>query len=604
MDTMKELTIPILFLDKVGKLGDTVALREKKKGLWRDISWNEYYIHVQNFCLGLKSLGLEKGDRASILGDNCPEWLYADLATQSAGGIGVGIYPTNSYVQVKYILDNSQSKFVVVKDQEQADKVLMIKDQLPLLQKMIVIDMKGLRKYQDPIIISFREVEEIGEKLTNENPLLFPKMIRETKEEDIAIVVYTSGTTGPPKGAMLSHRNITAMLDNFFKALPIRQTDSLVSVLPLCHVAERIFSLFIPMRSGCTINFAESIDTLQTDLAEISPTIILTVPRILEKIYSSITIKMQDAHPVKEWVYHNFLPIGQKIAEKKLLKEHISIFLRLANFIAYLLVFRPLRNRLGLLQIRECVSGAAPLSKDIMKFFHGIGLMVKEAYGLTECTGVFSLPTGNDIVVGTVGKPLPEWEYKIADDGEILIKGTSSFVGYFNDEEATIRVKRDGWLHTGDIGEFDEKGNLKITDRKKEILITSSGKNIAPSEIENQLKFSPYIKEAIIIGDRRPYLAALIQIDFDNVADWAQRKNIAFTNFKNLSRNPEVLKLVQEEVEKANKGLSRIEGIKKFALLEKELDRDDDELTATMKVRREIIEKKYKELIDTLYKDK
>jgi long-chain acyl-CoA synthetase len=239
-----------------------------------------------------------------------------------------------------------------------------------------------------------------------------------------------------------------------------------------------------------------------------------------------------------------------------------------------------------------------------MKFFHGIGLMVKEAYGLTECTGVFSVPPGNDIVIGTVGKPIPEWEYKIADDDEILIKGPSTFIGYFNDEEATIRAKRNGWLHTGDIGEFDEKGNLKITDRKKEILITSSGKNIAPSEIENQLKFSPYIKEAIIIGDRRPYLAALIQIDFDNVADWAQRKNIAFTNFKNLSRNPEVLKLVREEVEKANKGLSRIEGIKKFALLEKELDRDDDELTATMKVRREIIEKKYKELIDTLYKDK
>ena len=602
MDTMKELTIPILFLDKVEKLGNTVALREKKRGLWRRISWNEYYAHVRHFCLGLKSLGLEKGDRVSILGDNCPEWLYADLATQSAGGIGVGIYPTNSYIQVKYILDNSQSKLVVVKDQEQADKVLMIKDQLPLLQKMIVIDMKGLRKYQDPIIISFREVEEIGKKLNNENPLLFPKMIRETKEEDIAIVVYTSGTTGPPKGAMLSHRNITAMLDNFFKALPIRQTDSLISVLPLCHVAERIFSLFIPMRSGCTINFAESIDTLQADLAEISPTIILTVPRILEKIYSSITIKMQDAHPIKKWAYHNFLPIGQKVAEKKLSKRHVSIFLRLANFIAYLFVFKPLRNRLGLLQIRECVSGAAPLSKDIMKFFHGIGLRVKEAYGLTECTGVFSVPIGNDIVVGTVGKPLPEWEYKIADDGEILIKGTSSFVGYFNDEEATIRVKRDGWLHTGDIGEFDEKGNLKITDRKKEILITSSGKNIAPSEIENQLKFSPYIKEAIIIGDRRPYMAALIQIDFDNVADWAQRKNIAFTNFKNLSKNPGVYKLVQEEVEKANKGLSRIEGIKKFALLEKELDRDDDELTATMKVRREIIEKKYKELIDTLYK--
>jgi long-chain acyl-CoA synthetase len=599
---MTTATVPKLFLEKVRMLGDGVALREKKKGLWSRISWNGYYEHVRDFCLGLKKLGLERGNRISILGDNCPEWLYADLASQSAGAIGVGIYPTNSYSQVKYILENSQSKFVVVKDQEQADKVLTISKDLPLLQKMIVIDMKGLRKYKDPIITSFREVEEIGKKVASRTPELFDQMVKETQEEDIAIVVYTSGTTGLPKGAMLSHKNITALLDSFFEVLPIYRTDSLVSVLPLCHVAERIFSLFIPMKSGCTVNFAESIDTLQADLAEISPTVILTVPRILEKLHSSITIKMQDAHAVKRWAYNQLVPIGQKIAQRRLMRQCIGIPLKLANLIAYLIVFRPLLNRLGLLQVRECVSGAAPLSKDIMTFFHGVGLMVKEAYGLTECTGVFSLPKGDRIVVGTVGQPLPQWKYKIADDGEILISGPSVFVGYFGDEETTKRAKKDGWLYTGDIGEIDEYGNLKITDRKKEILITSSGKNIAPSEIENQLKFSPYIKEAIIIGDRRSYLTALIQIDFDNVSDWAQRKNITFTNFKNLAKNPEVYKLIQEEVGKANQALSRIEGIKRFALLEKELDRDDDELTATLKVRREIIEKKYKEVIDLLYK--
>ena len=599
---MVDLTLPILFQHRVKELGEAVALREKKKGLWRRISWNEYYSHVRNFCLGLKSFGLQKGDRVSILGDNCPEWLYADLATQCAGGISVGVYPTNSYVQVKYILDHSQSKFVIVKDQEQADKILMIKDQLPFLEKMIVIDMKGLRKYDDPIITSFRGVEEIGKSIHEKSPSLFQEMIEHTKSDDVAIIVYTSGTTGPPKGAMLSHRNITSVLDSFFKVLPISRADSLVSVLPLCHVAERLFSLFIPMKSGSTINFAESIDTLQADMTELSPTIFLTVPRILEKIHSAVTIKMQDAHPVKRWAYYKFLPVGQRAAERKLSKQDVGIFLKIAFFFTYLFVFRPLRNRLGLLQVRECVSGAAPLSKDIMKFFHSIGLMVKEAYGSTECTGVFSMPVGDDIEIGTTGKPIPGWEYKIASDGEILMKGPGVFTGYFRDEEATRQAKRDGWLYSGDIGEFDEKGNLKITDRKKEILITASGKNIAPSEIENRLKFSPFIKEAIIIGDRRPYLTALIQIDFDNVADWAQRQEIPFTTFKSLSRDPEVYKLIRGEVDKANKEMSRIESIKKFVLLEKELDRDDDELTATMKVRREMIEKKYGGIIESLYK--
>ena len=599
---MEGLTLPKLFETRVRELGEQVALREKKRGAWRRISWDQYYTHVSNFSLGLKHLGLKPGDRVSILGDNCPEWLYADLATQSARAIGVGVYPTNSYLQVKYILDHSQSKIVIVKDQEQADKVLMIKDQLPFLEKMIVIDMKGLRKYDDPIISSFREVEEIGKSIHEKSPSLFHGMIENSKCDDVAIIVYTSGTTGPPKGAMLSHRNITSVLDSFFEVLPIGRADSLVSVLPLCHVAERLFSLFIPMKSGCTINFAESIDTLQADMTEISPTIFLTVPRILEKIHSAVTIKMQDAHPVKRWAYNKFLPIGKEVAEQRLSKQRVNLFLQLAYLLAYLFIFRPLRNRLGLLQVRECVSGAAPLSKDIMRFFHSIGLMVKEAYGSTECAGVFSMPVGNDIEIGTTGKPIPGWEYKIASDGEILMKGPAVFTGYFRDEEATKNAKRDGWLYTGDIGEFDDKGNLKITDRKKEILITASGKNIAPSEIENHLKFSPFIKEAIIIGDRRPYLAALIQIDLDNVADWAQRQGIPFTTFKSLSKDPEVYKLIQEEVEKANKEMSRIESIKKFVLLEKELDRDDDELTATMKVRREMIEKKYGDLIERLYK--
>jgi long-chain acyl-CoA synthetase len=599
---MKEDTLPKLFFRNRNLFGKKIALREKELGIWQRVTWEEYWDHVSHFALGLREMGLKKGDKLSILGDNCKEWLYADLAAQSSSAVTVGIYPTDVASQVAYILSDSESRFVVVKDQEQTDKVLQTKGDLPLLEKIIVVDMKGLRRYRDPMIISFKEVEDLGRRTSRSQPALFERMVWDTVPEDIGIIVYTSGTTGQPKGAMISQKNVLSMIEGLSQVLDFRQTDSFVSALPLCHIAERMFSLIFPMWAGCTVNFAESVATLQEDLKEISPTAFLNVPRIWEKMHSNILIKMQDAVFFKRWIFKAMLPIGRKAAEYRLNFQQVPIPWRVLNAMAYLLLFRALKNQLGLLEARIFVSGAAPLSPDIMRFYHAIGIPIRECYVMTEMSGISFIPRDGEIGVGgIVGKPIPGVECKLAEDGEILQRGESVFVGYHKNPEAAKMAVIDGWLHTGDVGEFDRHGNLRITDRKKDIIITAGGKNIAPSEIENKLKFSPFIKEAIVIGDRRKYLTCLIQIEPENVENWAQSRRIVYTNYRSLATHPEVKTLIQGEVEKANRHFARVETIKKFTILEKELDPDDQEVTATMKVKRSIIEKKYGNLIEAMY---
>lgn len=594
-------TIPKLFLRNVREQGHRVALREKDLGIWKRVTWSEYYVHVRNFAMGLKALGFEPGDKVSILGDNCCEWLYADIAAQSLHGIAVGIYPTDVAEQVKYIIKNSDSKFVVARDQEQVDKVLQVKNELPLLKKVIVIDMKGLRRYRDPSLVSFKETEKIGLALHERMPDFFEESVRSTRTEEVAIIVYTSGTTGDPKGAMISHKGMISMVRGLSQILDFRAGDSVVSVLPLCHIAERMFSLIFPMHVGYTVNFAESVNTLQEDMKEISPTAFLNVPRIWEKMHSNIMIRMQDAFFFKRWVFKTMVTIGKRVSRYKLENRPVPLFWRFLNWIAYFCLFRTLKNQLGLLQTRIFVSGAAPLSPDLIKFYHSIGVPVRECYGMTEMSGISFMPKDHEIRVGGVGKPIPGVEFKLGEDGEIFQKGDSVFVGYYGNPKATQNTIVDGWLHTGDVGQVDGEGILYLTDRKKDIIITAGGKNIAPSEIENKLKFSPFIKEAIVIGDRRKYLSCLIQIDLENVSNWAQNNRIAYTTYKSLATHPDVYKLIGKEVEEANKHFSRVETIKKFKILEKELDPDDEELTATMKVKRAIIEKKYKEIIDALY---
>jgi long-chain acyl-CoA synthetase len=601
---MREDTIPHLFWGKVRKYGDRVALREKDYGVWQEISWKEYGRHVRHFCLGMMELGLSRGDHVSIFGENEPEWLYSDLATQSAGAVAVGVYPTNPPKEAKYVIGHSESVFVVCDDQEQVDKVLEVKADLPLVRKIIVTDMKGLRHYTDPMIMSFQAVEEIGRQVEARDPQQYDRTVDQVRPEDVAIMVYTSGTTGPPKGAMLSHDNVMQFLKAQSQVIPQYDTDEIVSYLPLCHVAERMMSVFLPLNSGATVNFAESVDTVTSDMREILPTFFLAVPRIWEKMMASVIIKMKDATWLKRKSYEIFMPIGERMAEARLSRKPIPLSLRIRNSIGFLALLRHLKKELGLLRTRLAISGAAPIAPEVLKYFHSLGVEVLEGWGMTEETGIGTINRLGDVKLGTVGKPVPGVEIKIADDGEILLRCPHIFVGYWKDPEATARTVKNGWLYTGDVGELDAEGRLKITDRKKEIIITSGGKNIAPSEIENRLKCSPYINEAIVIGDGRKYLTALIQLEYDNVAKWAQDRGIAYTTFKSLAQNPEVYELVKGEVYEANKDFSQVETVKKFRLLEKELDHDDDELTATLKLRRKTVHKKFGQVIEEMYGSK
>ncbi|MDQ7781930.1 MAG: AMP-binding protein [Desulfomonilaceae bacterium] len=595
-------TLPGLLARNAARYGDRIGLREKDLGIWQEVSWKEYYAHVGRFCLGIRRLGLKRGDRLAILGDNCPEWIYADLAAQAAGAIAVGVYPTNPANQVAYVVGHSDAVMVVAKDQEQTDKILDVRDQLPKLTKIIVVDMKGLRKYRDPMIVPFSEVEELGGKELERNPAAFEELVSATRSDDVALMVYTSGTTGPPKGAMLTHGNIMTLCRSFERVVPTSESDQVVSYLPLCHVAERIMSVFLALYAGYTVNFAESVATVQESLYEISPTLFVGVPRIWEKMYAAIMINMKDASRFKRWMFKLWIGLGRRTLERRLQGNGKRLSDRLLFYLGYLCVYRQILDKLGLLRTRLAMSGAAPISPEVLKFYRVIGLPIAQVYGQTEVTGVSHYQPGEDMNIGSVGHPFAEVDFRLAEDGEIMLRGPSVFAGYYKDDEATKRTVRDGWLYTGDVGELDEQGYLYITDRKKDILITSGGKNIAPSEIENRLKFSPYINEAIVVGDGRPFLTALIQIEYDTVGKWAMDRGIAFTTFKSLAGTREVFELIEKEVAEANRDFAKVETIKKFTLLDKELDHDDDEVTATMKVRRSTIEKKFKDLIEAMYR--
>lgn len=592
------------FMERVKERGDRVALREKDLGIWQRVTWNQYFEHVRNFALGLKSLGFDRGNHLAIVSENCREWLYADISTICLGGVTVGVYPTSPSAEVGYIVKHSDSRFVVCEDQEQTDKILDVIDELPQLVNIIVMDTKGLKRYPRDRLLSFAEVEGLGRALFQREPERFQQELSLGKPEDVAIIVYTSGTTGPPKGAMISHANVEAMTAATVEAIGASENDTVVSYLPLCHVAERIFSLFLPLYLGSTVNFAENVNTIQADLREIGPTVFLGVPRIWEKLQSAVLIKIKDASAIKRRLFSHCLAIGRYAAERRLNQQPLGAGLTLAWWGAYWLMLRALQNYVGLRRVRFCFSAAATISPDVLRFFHDIGIRVKEGYGMTESTGLSFIHMGEDIRLGTVGKPIPGVEFKIADDGELLKRGQSIFVGYYKSPEATAASVIDGWLHTGDVAELTPEGHVRIVDRKKDLIITSGGKNISPSEIENALKVSPYINEAIVVGDGRNYLAALIQIDFENVGKWATDRRIAYTNFKNLSQLPQVEALISEAVDQVNARFARVENIRKFKLLDKALDHDDNELTATMKVRRANINKKFAAEIEGIYRAK
>ena len=594
-------TIPKLFRQRVHEWADRTAMREKDFGLWRDITWREFGERAKWTGLGLAALGLEKGDRVAIISENNPQWLYTDMGAQAAGGVTVGIYTTDSSSQVEYVVGHSQSRFYVAENEEQLDKILEVRERLPELQKIIVIDMEGLRRFSDPMVISFDELMDLGRAEDKRDPGLYDRLTDSSQPDETAFLIYTSGTTGPPKGAMITHYNILGGMDSFFQIFPGRLSDEILTFLPLCHIAERGVSAMGLLVNGYVINFAEEMSTVPQDIREVSPTIFFAVPRIWEKFYSGLILRLNEATMFEKFAFRQALGVGRKLSEYKLKGLDPPSYLKVLFKAVDFAVLRNLKKFIGLSRVRYCLSGAAPISPDLLRFYHSLGIDIREVYGQTESCGGVTLHYDGDIRFGTVGRPIPGVEVCCADDGEILIRGCNVFKGYFRDPDKTAETIVDGWLRTGDVGRIDPDGHVIITDRKKDIIITAGGKNITPSEIENQLKFSPYINDAVVIGDGRKYLTALIMIDDENVMKYAQDNRIPFTTYASLTKRPEIIKLIESEVDDVNKKFARVETVKKFRLIEIQLTADDEEITPTMKLKRAFISKKFKAEIESMY---
>jgi long-chain acyl-CoA synthetase len=597
-------TLPRLFRHVVPERGVAPAMREKHLGVWRSISWAEYGERARHVGLGLVALGLRPRDVVSIVADNCPEWLYTDLGTMSVGGIPNGIYTTDSPRQIEYIVNDSGTRFFFAENEEQLDKILEVRARCPGLVKIVVFDMEGLHGFADDQVMPFEALLELGARYDREHPGAFDSLVDRARPDDLAILVYTSGTTGPPKGAMLSHRNIMFQLGYSDFIVQLGPGDQQLSFLPLCHIAERTFTVFNPLRTGATVNFAESFDTVPDNIREVAPALFFAVPRIWEKFYSAVALRMRDATWLGQLAYGWAIGVGMRLAEARIAGRRPSLGLRLAYRLADFVALDNIKRSLGLHRARGAATGAAPIAPDLIRWYMALGIDMREVYGQTENTGLATAMPPDRIKLGTVGAARPDTEVRISPDGEILLKGPHVFMGYFGKPEKTAETIVDGWLHTGDVGTLDADGFLTITDRMKDIIITAGGKNITPSEIENQLKFSPYISDAVVIGDQRKFLSCLVMIDHETVAQFAQERNVPFTNFASLCRAKDVQDLIWSEIERVNKQLARVETIKKFRLIEQILTPEDDELTPTMKLKRTLVNVKYKDVIEAMYAER
>jgi long-chain acyl-CoA synthetase len=598
-------TIARSFLKSVETRGDRPAIREKKFGIWQPTSWREWLQISKDVAFGLHASGFRPGDVASIIANAVPEWVYADMGILCAGGVSSGIYPTDSSTQVEYLINDSSTKVIFAEDEEQLDKILSCRSRCPTLQKIVVFDMEGLSGFSDPMVLSLAEFTALGRNHEQGSEALWDEMIGSRSAGDLAILVYTSGTTGPPKGAMHSNRSVTHQMRHANDLFPSTDNEERLVFLPLCHVAERIGGYYVSLALGSVMNFAESPETVPDNLREVQPTAFLAVPRIWEKFYSGITIALKDATSFQNWMYRNALAIGNRVTEYRLQGDTPPLSLRLANHAAYYLVFRNIRRMLGLDRCRLAFTGAAPIAPDLIRWYLALGIDMREVYGQTENCGVATVMPPERIKLGSVGKAAPWGEVAISPQGEILIRGDFLFMGYLNQPEKTAEtIDAKGWLHTGDVGSIDNEGFVKITDRMKDIIITSGGKNITPSEIENQLKFSPYVSDAVVIGDKRPFLTCLLMIDQENVEKFAQDHDIPFTNYASLCRAQQVQDLIQREIEAVNVNFARVETIKKFYLIERQLTPEDEELTPTMKLKRSFVNKRYAAEIDAMYRER
>jgi long-chain acyl-CoA synthetase len=598
-------TIARSFLLAVETRGDRPAIREKKFGVWQPTSWRQWLQISKDIAYALHAVGFRPGDVASIIANAVPEWVYADMGILCAGGVSSGIYPTDSAAQVEYLVNDSRTKVIFAEDEEQLDKILSCRARCPTLERIVVFDMEGLSSFSDPMVLSLAEFMALGSNHIQGREALWDEMVASRGASDLAILVYTSGTTGPPKGAMHSNRGVTHQMRHANDLFPSTDHEERLVFLPLCHVAERIGGYYISLALGSVMNFAESPETVPDNLREVQPTAFLAVPRIWEKFYSGVTIALKDATPLQNWMYRHALAVGYRLTDCKLAGDTPSLSLRLANKAAYWLVFRNIRRMLGLDRCRLAFTGAAPIAPDLIRWYLALGLDMREVYGQTENCGVATVMPADRVKLGSVGKAAPWGEVRISPQGEILIKGDFLFMGYLNQPEKTAEaVDAQGWLHTGDVGSIDNEGFVKITDRMKDIIITSGGKNITPSEIENQLKFSPYVSDAVVIGDKRAYLTCLVMIDQENVEKFAQDHDIPFTNYASLCRAAEIQHLILREIEAVNANFARVETIKKFFLIERQLTPEDEELTPTMKLKRNFVNKRYASEIDAMYKER
>jgi long-chain acyl-CoA synthetase len=598
-------TVQALFWNAVGLRKNDVWLRQKELGIWRAWTWHDTGEIVKEIAMGLNALGMQVQDRVSILSNTRVEWVWADLAVLSLCGTSAGIYPTDAASQVHYILSDSQSRFLFVEDEEQLDKVLEVLPELPDLIKIIVLDDKGLRHFEHPQVMSLEALRQLGAQALALDPHRLGVILEAASPEHLAILVYTSGTTGKPKGAMHHQAGLVYAIRGHTQIIAQTPQDERMCFLPLCHIAERVGGAFVCLYTGTKINFVENPETVPENIREISPTIILAVPRVWEKFQSGVHLSLKESTKFEQLMFHWAIGLGMTIADQFLSGQPIALHQRLAYRVAQWLVLANVRKSLGIDKARFLLSGAAPISPKILRWFFALGVPMFEIWGMTETCGGSSANYPGFIKLGSIGVPAPHNEMKLdPETGEILIRGPNIFSGYLNLPDKTKEVfDSEGWMHTGDVGTKDAQGFFAITDRMKDIIITAGGKNITPSELENELKASPYITDAVIVGDRLPYLTAIIMVDHDNVEQYAQSRDIGFTNYESLTQAREITELIQSEVDQVNQKFARVEQIKKFFLLSKKLSPEDEEVTPTMKLKRKLVIEKYAHLIQKMYAD-
>ncbi|MBO9399204.1 long-chain fatty acid--CoA ligase [Shimia sp. R9_3] len=595
-------TMVRLFQKRCEQLGTRTAHREKDLGIWQSYSWRDYWEHAKWIGMGLRALGLERGEVVSILSEDRKEWLYADMGIQCVGGIASGVYTTDSASQLEYLLRDSGSRFLFVENDEQLDKFLEIEDQASHVVKVIILDQDGLHDLRHEKCVFIEDLYDTGRVFAAENPGMFEAEITKAKPDDTGLLIYTSGTTGMPKGAMLSQENIISACVSGAHALPTSDKDEQLCFLPLCHILERNVSAYFPIAGKATVNFAESPETVFDNLREVSPAHFTAVPRVWEKIYSRVLVLAQEATPIGRFAFSMAVKAGLKRADYLLERKPVPMATQINYAVWDFLVLRNLRRMLGMDKMRRGGTGAAPISPELIRWYWAIGVTLLEGYGMTENAGLCSINLPDENKIGTVGKSCPGFQVRIAEDGEIQTMGLNNFQGYWRNNEKTAETfTADGWLRTGDVGRVDEDGFVTITGRLKDIIITAGGKNITPAEIESRLKFSHYISDAVVIGDARKYLSCLIMIDQENVEKYAQDRKVPFSDFASLCAAQDVVDLIKGEVDAVNKEFARVEQIKDFRLINVLLTAEDEELTATMKLKRSFVEKKHASLIEEMY---